>query len=56
MNHNDIVLSDYRGYIVDINFEVYFKEQLSQCGKINNVFLNPAGRSYCQQFMKELEK
>ena len=29
MNHNDIVLSDYRGYIVDINFEAYFHEQLS---------------------------
>ena len=26
---NEIVLSDYRSYLVDINFESYFSEQLS---------------------------
>ena len=41
MNNNDIILSDYRRYIVDINFKVYFNEWLSQWDKINKVVLNP---------------
>ena len=26
---NEVVLSDHRGYLVDINFELYFNEQMS---------------------------
>ena len=43
---NDIVQSDHCAYIVDVNFEEYFQEQLSLSDKINKVMLKPSRRSY----------
>ena len=30
LEHNEIIFIDYRSYIIDVNLEEYFKEQLSQ--------------------------
>jgi len=56
MNHNDIALSGNRGYIVNMNFEAYFDEKLSQWDEINQVVLNPVQRSHHKRFIEELEK
>ena len=46
LSHNEIVWSDHRAYVIDVNFEDYFNEELSRWDNINHVILDPAKRSY----------
>jgi hypothetical protein len=39
IHHNEIIFSDHRAYIVDINIEDYFNDQMSSWDKINHVML-----------------
>jgi len=53
--HNEIVNSDHRAYIVDINIEEYFEDEFSYWNSINHVLLNPAKKSHREKFSEELE-
>lgn len=53
--HNEIVNSDHRAYIVDINIEDYFEDEFSYWNSINHVLLNPAKKSHREKFLEELE-
>ena len=46
LDFNDIVFTDHRRYITDVNIEEYFGTQLSNYDKINHVVLNPSRRSH----------
>ena len=56
METNDIIITDYRSYIIDFNFEEYFCEQFSDWDQINYYILNPARRSHRIKFVKKLEE
>ena len=43
---NDIVFTDHRAYVIDINLEDYFNDQLSSWDEINRVMLNPSRQSH----------
>jgi len=53
--HNEIVNSDHRVYIVDINIEEYFEDEFSHWNTINHVILNPSKKSHRTKFIEELE-
>jgi len=53
--YNEVIFSDHRAYVVNINLEEYFNEQLSQWDKINKVILNPSQCSHRKKFVEELE-
>ena len=56
ITHNEIVLSDYRAFIIDINFEDYFNDEMSSWDNINYVILDPARKSYHLKFVEKLEE
>ena len=53
---NEIVISDYYTYIIDVNLNEYFKEYFSQWDKINKSPLNLSRRLHYKKFIEELEK
>ena len=53
---NDIIFTDHRSYIVDINIEDYFNNQLSGWDEINRVMLNPSRRSHRIKFTQSLDE
>ena len=53
--HNEIVNTDHRAYIVDINIEEYFEDEFSHWNTINHIMLNSAKKSYRTKFVEELE-
>ena len=50
---NEIIPSDYRGYIVDVNLEDYFDKTLTIINKINHQILNPSRKSHKEKFKEE---
>lgn len=52
---NEIVNSDHRACIADINIEDYFDDEFSYWNSINHVLLNPAKKSHREKFLEELE-
>ena len=56
MNYNEIIESDHRAFIVDIDIEEYFKDEFSGWDNINRVMLNPARKSHRQKFKEVLEE
>ena len=55
LHHNEIVNSDHRAHIVDINIEECFNDEFSQWNEINHVMLDPAKKSHRMRFIEELE-
>ena len=55
VSNNEIVNTDHRAYIIDINLEDYFNEEFSYWNAINHIILDPAKRSHCVKFLEELE-
>jgi len=53
--NNEIVNTNHRAYIIDINLEDYFNEEFSYWNAINHVILDPAKRSHRIKFLVELE-
>jgi len=53
---NDIIITDHRSYIININLERYYKAQLSTWDQINQRIIDLARRSYREQFCKIVEK
>ena len=56
LEYNEIVLSDYRSCLIDVNLEGYFDEQFSLWDQINKVILNPVQRSHHEKFVEIIEK
>ena len=56
MNHDDIVETDHRACMIDINVEDYFKEEFNVWDDINHVMLNPAKRSHREVFVETTEE
>ena len=54
--HNEIVWSNHRAYIIDINLEDYFNKEMSSWDNINYVNLDPAKKSHRLTFLVELEE
>ena len=54
--YNKIIFSDHRAYIVDINIDEYFSNQMSSWDEINHVMLNPSKKSHHKKFLEELEE
>jgi len=55
LDNNDVVISDHRAYVMDLNVEEYFQDQFSSWDTINKVVLNPSRKSYRSIFFEELE-
>ena len=53
---NEIVISDYHTYIIDVNLSNYFEEYFSQWNEINKSLLNSSRRLYCKKLVEELEE
>ena len=56
LDYNEIICLDHWVYIIDINFEEYFREQLSTWDNINKVVLNPSRQSYRKKYKEYLEE
>jgi len=50
--NNDIVMSDHRVYVMDLNVEEYFQDQFSSWDTINKVVLNPSRKVTEASFLK----
>ena len=53
---NEIITSNHRGYIIDMNLEDYFNKTLIIINKINHQILNLSRKSYKEKFNEKLEK
>lgn len=47
---NKIINTDYRAYVVDINFEYYFEEEFSRQDKIDKAVLSLNKRIHREKF------
>ena len=56
ISHTEIVPTDYRAYVADINLEDYFNDECSPWENINHVTLDPARKSYRTKFFEEVEE
>ena len=52
---NEIILLDQRRYIFNVNFELYFFEQMSSWDTINRRIIDPSRRSHREKFCKSVE-
>ena len=52
---NQIMINDYRDYLIDLNFKLYFSEQMSLQDTINRRVLNLLCRSHREKFYESLE-
>ena len=53
---NKIIISDYRGFIIGINLEIYFEEKLNCWDQIFRSVINLERRLHRQRFIKLLEE
>jgi len=56
MNYNEIVESDHRAFMIDVDIEEYFNDEFSGWDKINRVMINPARKSHRQKFQEVIEE
>ena len=56
LSYNEVIETDHRAYVVDVNIEDYFNEDFNEWDKINHVILNPARRSHRQAFVEAIEE
>ena len=52
---NEIVDSDYRGYLLDLDLEEYFNDELNQVNEREKSLLNPNRRSHRKSFVNVYE-
>ena len=55
LSHNEIVNTDHRAYVVDVNLEGYFEDEMSSWDDVNHTTLNPSKKSHRIKFVNELE-
>ena len=56
LSHAEVVISDHRPCVIDVNLEEYFNECFSSWDQINSVKLNPSRRSHKEKFCEALEE
>ena len=56
VQHNEILYSDHRGYMVDVNFEGYFNDHLSSWDEHYKTILNPSRKSHREKFANIIEE
>jgi len=56
INYNQIIYSDHRGYLIDINLEQYFSMKQFDIDKVNNSQLNSHWLLYKQKFCKKVKE
>ena len=52
LEYHDIVMSDYKAYLIDFNLEEYFQEEFSTWNNINKSILNPSRKSHRAIFFR----
>ena len=52
---NNIVISDHRSYIIDLNLQRYFDKTFSEWDAINKSTLNPSRRLHREKFIEILD-
>ena len=55
VDHNEIIYIDHRGYMVDINLEDYFNDQMSYWNENHKVIINPSRRSHRERFVEIID-
>ena len=55
-SHAEVVISDHRPCVIDVNLEEYFNECFSSWDQIDSVKLNPSRRSHKDKFCEALEE
>ena len=55
VSDNEIVNTDNRVCVIDINLEDYFNEEFSYWNAINHAVLDYAKKGYCAKCLKELK-
>ena len=53
---NEIIDTNYRGYMVDIDLNTYFDEDFSMWDEINRSLLDSGKRSYRERFAELIDK
>ena len=53
---NEVIITNYRSYIIDINLEEYFQDQFTKWDEINKIILNLSRKSYHIKFVKYIEE
>ena len=56
LSYDEIAYTSYRAYLIGINLEEYFNEEVSNWDNINHTILCLAKRSYWLKFAEELEE
>ena len=56
MNYNEIIQSDHRAYMIDIDIREYFKDEFEGWDNVNRVMLNPARKSHREKFKEVIEE
>ena len=51
----EIILTDHRSYLMYLNLEDYFQDQMSSWDEINKVMLNPSRKSHREKFVQSIE-
>ena len=56
VDFNEIIITNHRGFLIDIDFKAYFKLQASQYDKSESRKLNPTNRLHRKQFKEILDE
>ena len=55
LKYGEIIFTDHQAYIININLEDYFIDQLSSWDEINRVMLNPSRQSHRNKFVESVD-
>ena len=56
VDFKEVINTDHRGFIFDLDAQDYFSISTSNYDRNNNIILDPTRRSYCNKFRKKLEE
>jgi len=56
VDNNEIIHTDHRGYVIDVNLQEYFDDNFSTWDHINRVMLNPSRRSHKEKFTEIIDE
>ena len=56
LGNNEIVESDHKSYLIDIDLNEYFEDEFCEWDEVNKTILNPSRRSHREKFIKEVER
>ena len=56
VDFKEVINTDHRGFIFDLDAQDYFSISASNYDRNNNIILDPTRRSHCNKFRKKLEE